>query len=90
MEIKALGEPKREDDGTLAFSYYIEVFSIIKKHARYTFEEEKKQLLFKRRELLRNNKMTEYNELAIEMIAKEETISIDILTDALKHIGVNE
>ena len=36
-EIKALGEPKREANGLLAFSYYKELYSIIMKYQRLLF-----------------------------------------------------
>jgi hypothetical protein len=68
LEIKALGEPKREANGLLAFSYYKDVFSIIMKNARLSFAEEKQELLKKRRELLRTGKMAEYKELVNDMI----------------------
>lgn len=44
-EIAALGEPRREANGLLAFDYYKNVFFIIMKHARLSFAEEKQQLL---------------------------------------------
>ena len=89
-EIKALGEPKREANGLLAFAYYKDVFSIIMKNARSSFAEEKQQLLVQRRELLRNNKTNEYKELVMEMVQKEEKVGTDLLGDAMEHIGLNE
>ena len=89
-EIKALGEPKREANGLLAFSYYKDIISIIMKNARSDFAEEKKQLLVQRRELLRNNKTEEYKELVMEMVVKEEKVGTDLLGDALDHIGLSE
>ena len=89
-EIKALGEPKREANGLLAFSYYKDVFSIIMKNARSSFAEEKQQLLAQRRELLRNNKTEEYKELVMEMVQKEEKVGTDLLGDAMEHIGLSE
>jgi hypothetical protein len=89
-EIKALGEPKREANGVLAFSYYKEVFSIIMKNAKSSFAEEKQQLLVQRRDFLRNNKTNEYKELVMEMVTKEEKVGTDLLGDAMEHIGLNE
>ena len=73
----------------LAFSYFKEVFSIICKNARSSLAEEKKQLLVQRRDLLRNNKMSEYKELVMEMVTKEENLGAEILSDAICHIGFN-
>lgn len=90
LEIKALGEPKREANGLLAFSYYKDVFSIIMKNARLSFAEEKQELLKKRRELLRNGKMDEYKELVNDMIQKEEKVGTDLLGEAMENIGLSE
>ena len=89
-EIKALGEPKREANGLLAFSYYKDIFSIIMKNARSSFAKERQQLLVQRRELLRNNKTNEYKELVMEIVQKEEKVCTDLLGDAMEHIGLNE
>lgn len=89
-EIKALGEPKREANGLLAFKYYKDVFSIIMKNARSSFSEEKQQLLVQRRDLLRNKKTSEYKELVIDMMQKEEKVGTDLLGDAMEHIGLSE
>ena len=89
IEIKALGEPKREANGILAFSYYIEIFSIIIKNARSSFAKEKQQFLDRRRDLLRNNKMSEYKELVIEMVQMQEMIDTNHLVGAMEHIGLS-
>jgi hypothetical protein len=89
-EISALGEPKREANGLLAFAYYKDVFSIIMKNARSSFAEEKQELLKKRREFLRGGKKNEYKELVMEMIQKEEKVGTDLLGDAMEHIGLSE
>lgn len=60
------------------------------KNARSSFADEKKELLVQRRELLRNGKMTEYKELVMEMIQKEEKVGTDLLGDAMEHIGLSE
>lgn len=89
-EIKAMGEPKREANGFLAFSYHKELYSIIRKYQKLSFSEEKQQLLVQRRDLLRSNKTNEYKEFVTEMIYKEEKAGADFLRDAMKHIGLSE
>ena len=89
IEIKALGEPKREANGILAFSYYIEIFSIIIKNARSSFAKEKQQFLDRRRDLLRNNMMSEYKDLVIEMVQMQEMIDTTHLVDAMEQIGLS-
>lgn len=89
-EISALGEPKREANGLLSFPYYKDVFQIIMRNARQSFAEEKRELLRKRRELLRSQKTSEYKELVMDMIQKEEKVGTDLLGDAMEHIGLSE
>lgn len=89
-EISALGEPKREANGLLSFPYYKDVFQIIMRNARQSFAEEKRELLRKRRELLRSQKTNEYKELVMDMIQKEEKVGTDLLGDAMEHIGLSE
>lgn len=48
-EIDNLGQPKKDPNGLLSFSYYKDVFLIISKHAKSKFAEEKKELIAKRR-----------------------------------------
>ncbi len=74
----------------LAFSYYNELYSIVKKYQRLSFATQQQPLLVQRRDLLRNNKTSEYKELVIKMIEKEEKIGTDLLGDVMKHIGLNE
>ncbi len=89
-EIDALGPPKKEMNGLLSFGYYKEVFFIIQKHAKAKFATEKADLLSRRRQLLKANKMNEYKTLVKEMIQKEEQMCGDLLQDAMDHIGLNE
>ncbi len=44
----------------------------------------------KRRELLRAQKTSEYKELVMDMIQKEEKVGTDLLGDAMEHIGLSE
>jgi len=71
-EIDALGPPKKEGNGMLSFNYYKDIFMIISKHAKQRFADERKDLLMRRRQLLRENKLDEYKELVKTMIQKEE------------------
>jgi superfamily I DNA and/or RNA helicase len=89
-EIDALGKPKKEINGLLAFSYYKDVFGLIQKHAKAKFAREKQELLAQRRGLLRAGKTAEYKEIVKEMIKKEEEMCGDLLAEAMSHIGLNE
>jgi len=89
-EIAALGEPKRDASGRLAFNYYKQVFYIIMKNAKQSFAAEKGDLLKKRRALLKDKKMDEYKAVVSEMIQKEERVGADLLQEAMEHIGLNE
>ena len=89
-EIQALGEPKRDPTGRLAFNYYKQVFFIIMKHARQSFAAEKAELLKKRRELLKAGKNEEYKNLVGEMIQKEERVGAELLQEAMENIGLSE
>jgi len=89
-EIAALGEPRREANGLLAFEYYKNVFFIIMKHARLSFADEKQKILKQRRELLKAKKTGEYRALVSDMIQKEERVGTDLLQEAMEHIGLSE
>jgi hypothetical protein len=89
-EIAALGEPKRDPSGRLAFNYYKQVFFIIMKNARQSFAAEKAELLKQRRALLKAGKKDEYKNLVGEMIQKEERVGADLLAEAMEHIGLSE
>ena len=89
-EIEALGTPKREANGLLAFSYYKELYCIIMKYQKLSFAMQKQQLLVQRRDLLRNKKTKEYKELVMEMVQKEEKVGTDLLRDAMERISLNE
>lgn len=67
-EIDALGPPKKESNGMFAFSYYKDVFLIISKHAKLKFADEKKELVAKRRKLLKEGNMIEYRGIVEQLI----------------------
>jgi hypothetical protein len=56
-EIDALGQPKREMNGFLSFNYYKDLFILIQKHAKAKSADEKKEMLARRREYLKSNKL---------------------------------
>ena len=89
-EIQALGAPKREANGLLAFPYYKDVFFIIMKHARSSFAVEKQGLLKKRREALKSKNMEEYRTIVGDMIQKEEKVGTDFLSEAMESLGLSE
>lgn len=63
-----MGAPKKEMNGLLSFTYYKDLFVIMQKHAKLKGAEDKKEMLAKRRQLLKDNKMDEYKELVKEII----------------------
>ena len=60
------------------------------KSAKQSFASEKGELLKKRRQLLKDEKMEEYKALVADMIQKEERVGADLLQEAMEHIGLNE
>src|SRR6185312_5955041 len=67
-DIEALGPAKREANGMLSFNYYKDIFTIISKYSKQRFQDEKKDLLTKRRKALKDTNMDEYKEIVKEMI----------------------
>ena len=59
------------------------------KSAKQSFANEKGELIKKRRQFLKDEKMEEYKALAAEIIQKEERVSADILQEGMEHIGLN-
>ena len=60
------------------------------KSAKQSFASEKGELLKKRRQLLKDEKMEEYKAVVADMIQKEERVGADLLQEAMEHIGLNE
>ena len=77
-------------NGMLSFPYYKDVFFTIQKFAKARFNEEKQQLLIKRRNLLKAGKTSEYKDIVKDMIQREEQLCGDLLQEAMDHIGLNE
>ena len=48
-EIDGLGPPKKEMNGILSFGYFKDLMSLVQKHAKERFADEKKEMLAKRR-----------------------------------------
>lgn len=51
-EIEKLGPVKKEMNGMLSFPYFKDLMSIVQKHAKAKYHDEKKDLLAKRRKFL--------------------------------------
>lgn len=64
--------------------------SIVQRHAKERFADEKKELLNKRRALLKDGKTDEYKEIVAEMIKKEEMMFQDLMMEVMEHIGMSE
>lgn len=52
-DIDALGPIQRDSKGMLTFPYFKDIFTIVAKHSKVKFAEDKKELLGKRRKALR-------------------------------------
>ena len=89
-DIDALGAPKKEANGILTFPYFKDLMSVVQKHARERFADEKKEMLQKRRRLLQDKKVDEYKEVVSEMIKKEESNFQDLMMEVIDHIGLSE
>lgn len=71
-DVDALGAPKREANGMLAFVYFKDLMMTVQRHGKERFASDKKEYLFRRRHLLQENKQDEYKAVVAEMIKKEE------------------
>lgn len=89
-EVDSLGPPKKEMNGILSFSYFKDLMSVVQRHAKERFADEKKELLSRRRALLKDGKTDEYKEVVSEMIKKEEMMFQDLMMEVMEHIGMSE
>jgi len=89
-DIDALGPPKKEMNGLLSFAYYKDLFILMQKHAKLKSADEKKELLIKRRQLLKDNKTEEYKEIVKDLIQREEQVFADIMSEVIDHLGMSE
>eukprot|EP00347_Sterkiella_histriomuscorum_P006804 403351368 len=89
-EIDALGPPKKDINGLLSFSYFKDIMEIVWKAGKEKFAKEKQDFLNKRRQLLQDNKMDEYKEVALEIVKREETNIQDFMIEVVDHIGLSE
>eukprot|EP00347_Sterkiella_histriomuscorum_P001648 403371214 len=88
--VDALGPPQKGSNGLLSFPYFNDILQIIYKNGKETFAVEKKELLIRRRQLLKENKMDQYKEVVAEVIQREETIIQDLMMKTFDHIGLTE
>lgn len=56
-EIDSLGPPKKETNGLLSFSYFKDIFTLVSKHSKAKFADEKKEILRNRRRALKNDSL---------------------------------
>ena len=85
-----MGAPQKDQNGLLSFNYFKNLFLEVQKFNKQSFGPEKQEFLRNRREALRNNEHTKYNELVKQMMQREEQTFGDLLQEVLDHIGVNE
>jgi hypothetical protein len=89
-DVDALGPPKKEANGILAFNYYKDLFTVVGKHGRIRFADEKKELIQQRRKALKEGNNKKYNELVKDIIQKEEMQMGDLMQEVMDHLGISE
>ena len=86
-EIDALGPPKKEANGKVSFSYLKAVYLITVDASNEWFEPTKQSFLRKRRDLLKENNLTDYRKVAIQMYDQQTLEFNEALFDAMNYAG---
>ena len=89
-DIDALGPVKKENNGILAFNYYKDMFTVVGKHGRLRFAEEKRDMVLKRRKALKEGDHKLYADIVKEIITREENQMGDIMQEVMEHLGISE
>ena len=89
-DVDALGPAKKESNGILAFNYYKDLFTVVGRHGRIRFADEKKELIAKRRKALKSGDTRAYNELVKDIISKEETQMGNLMQEVMDHLDISE
>jgi len=89
-EVDSLGEVKKNEYGGIQFEYFMELMLTITRHARSSIASFKRDLIEKRRKLLKDLEVDEYK-VVVKKIIKLEEEAIKSLTDVtLAHIKISE
>ena len=89
-EIDKLGEVKKNEYGGIQFDYFMELMMTITRHSRASIGSFKRDLIEKRRKLLKDFELDEYK-VVVKKILKLEEEAIKNLTDiVLAHIKISE
>ena len=89
-DIDKLGEVKKNEYGGIQFEYFMDLMLAITRHARSSIASFKRDLIEKRRKLLKDFDLDEYK-VVVKKILKMEEEAIKTLTDVtLAHIKVSE
>eukprot|EP00347_Sterkiella_histriomuscorum_P007367 403349215 len=89
-DIKKLGNVKLNSQGVIPFDQFLEIFQIIRKHAKAILESEISVIQIQRRELLRDQKNDEYRELVIKQTKLEEDIYFNVSNRVLAGVELEE
>jgi hypothetical protein len=86
-DIKELEPVSKKYDGDLHFSSFIEVYYRVNKHAKTSYEPEKREFLKERREALKRNDTAKYEETVIKMAKREEDLLNADMMAAMDYLG---
>ena len=89
-EIKELEPMNKKGDGSLEFSSFKEVYYKVNKAAKVAFNQEKKDLLHKRRAHLKKGETAEYEEIVVMMSKREEEILHQHMMQVMDYLGYLE
>ena len=74
----------------MAFNYYKDLFTVVGRHGRIRFADEKKELIAKRRKALKEGNTRAYNDLVKDIISKEETQMGNLMQEVMDHLDISE
>ena len=89
-EIKDCEPVVKKDNGSLDFSSFKEVYYKVNKAAKLAYQDEKKDLLQKRRNLLKKDDNEGYAEVVAEMSKREEEVLNQHMMQVMDYLGYLE
>ena len=81
---------KRDMSGMLNYEYFKEMYAIIQRGVKQEFAEEKRTLVEKRRQLLKEGNTEEYKAIITQMTKREEELTNKILQEVLGSLKISE
>ena len=85
-----LDEPLQQVGGMLSFDSFLKVYKCALVWNRVKFQKQKKELIAKRREALKQKDMTQYRQIMIQMQNDDTKCLQDVIEEVLEQIGVGE